>query len=110
MAHSPDTMFGRDIVARWRMLAERRLDNLIELYQSGRWRRYHGEVEFLEMVQEARSALKVWQQLAPPDAVHDKPVEISLDQALVAQEEDVPPRPFIALADGVGTYHDLGKS
>jgi uncharacterized repeat protein (TIGR03809 family) len=109
MAHSPDTLLGRNIVVRWRMLAERRLDHLIELYQTGRWKRYHGEVEFLEMVQEARSALKVWQQLAPPDPINDKPVEVSLDQVFIGLE-DVPPRSFAVLADSVGADHDLGKS
>ena len=109
MTQSPDPTPGRSIVVRWRMLAEQRLNHLIELYESGRWKRYHEEAEFLEMVQEARSALKVWQQLAPPDALYDKPVEVSLEQALIRMD-GMPSQPPDALANGVVADHDLRKS
>lgn len=104
-----DTAIGRDLVTRWRMLAERRLNYLIELYESGRWKIYHSEPEFLTIVQEARAALKTWELLAPPDPVLDKPVEVA-----VAQDEDCAPPalPFVDLAsaNGVGAKDDLRKS
>lgn len=109
MTNSGNADQGRSVVVRWRMLAERRLNHLIELYESGRWRLYHGEAEFLDLVKEARAALKAWETLAPPDAVRDKPVEI----AVVQQAERVTlGSPFVATpsADDVGAEDDLGKS
>lgn len=109
MTNSGNADQGRSVVVRWRMLAERRLDHLIELYESGRWKLYHSEAEFLGMVQEARAALKAWEMLAPPDAVRDKPVEVA-----VAQEAEQVMRtsPFVTTpsADGVGAEDDLRKS
>lgn len=96
---------GRKIIVRWRILAERRLDHLIELYQSGRWKIYHEEAEFLRMVQEARAALKVWQALAPPDPVQDKSVEIA-----IAQDEGEPQKTDADLTNGVPAQGDLRKS
>ena len=96
---------GRKIIVRWRILAERRLDHLIELYQSGRWKIYHEEAEFLRMVQEARAALKVWQALAPPDPAQDRGVEID-----IAQDEGAPPKAAAGLANGVSAQSDLRKS
>lgn len=71
---------GRSLVVRWRILAQRRMDHLIELYQSGRWKLYHKESDFLAMVQETRAALKMWEQLAPPDVMLDKTAEVRLAQ------------------------------
>jgi hypothetical protein len=104
-----DSKLGRSIVVRWRMLAEQRLDHLIELHQTGRWRRYHSEAAFHEMVREARAALKVWEELAPPDPVYDKPVEISLEQNRIGLQ-DIPSGPFDDLADSVRADHDLRKA
>jgi uncharacterized repeat protein (TIGR03809 family) len=73
---------GRSLVTRWRILAQRRLDYLVGLDESGRWKLYYSEGNFLEIVQEARANLTTWHKLAPPDAVLDKPVEVA-----IAQEE-----------------------
>ena len=40
MAQRTDLARGRDLVARWCVLAEQRLDYLTELFETGRWRRY----------------------------------------------------------------------
>ncbi len=99
---------GRNLVTRWRIFAQRRLDHLIELYQSGRWKLYYKEQDFLAMVQEARAALQVWEQLAPPDPVLDTPVE-----AAIAQDE-MPDGNNSGLArvllNGVDAEHDPRKS
>ncbi len=95
---------GRSLVARWRVLAQRRLDHLIELYESGRWKLYHKEQDFLALVQEARSALHVWEQLAPPDPVLDKPVEVALAQDALP-DDHVAQVPKVLL-NGVGAEHD----
>ncbi len=75
-----ETDRGRSLIARWRILASRRLDHLIDLYESGRWRLYHEEAEFLQMVQEERAVLETWEALAPPDPSKDKVAEIAVAQ------------------------------
>jgi uncharacterized repeat protein (TIGR03809 family) len=71
MTHRLDVARGRDIVARWCDLAERRLDYLTELFESGRWRRFHSELAFLENIQEAKSAVEIWRDLAMREASRD---------------------------------------
>src|SRR5882724_1418896 len=63
MTHLVDVERGRKIVARWCNLAEQRLDYLTELFESGRWRRYHTELAFLENIQEAKAAVETWRDL-----------------------------------------------
>ena len=62
---------GRDIVARWCNLAEQRLEYLTELFETGRWRRYHSEREFLENIQEAKAAVETWRDLLSREASLD---------------------------------------
>jgi uncharacterized repeat protein (TIGR03809 family) len=63
MTHRLDVARGRDIVGRWCTLAEQRLDHLTELFETGRWRRYHSERAFLENIQEAKAAVELWRDL-----------------------------------------------
>lgn len=105
MTNAADTERGRTVIARWRILAQRRVDHLVELYQSGRWKLYHEEAEFLTMVQEARAALKTWEALAPPDTVQDKTAEIAL-----AQAADEIPDIVASSTDGVAAEDNLRKS
>jgi len=46
--------------------AEQRLEHLTELFETGRWRRYHSELAFLENIQEAKTAVEIWRGLAAP--------------------------------------------
>ncbi|RXH34921.1 hypothetical protein XH99_06365 [Bradyrhizobium nanningense] len=55
---------GRDVAARWCALAEQRLQHLSEMFETGRWRRYHTEIAFLENIQEAKRAVQTWRALA----------------------------------------------
>jgi uncharacterized repeat protein (TIGR03809 family) len=55
---------GREIAARWCILAEQRLEHLSEMFETGRWRRYHSELAFLENIQEAKRAVQTWRALA----------------------------------------------
>ena len=64
-AQKPDVARAYSILARWRDLAEKRLDHHIELYQTGRWQRYYNETEFLTMIRELVNAVEAWRQLAP---------------------------------------------
>jgi uncharacterized repeat protein (TIGR03809 family) len=71
MTHRVDVARGRDIVARWCALAEQRLEHLTELFETGRWRRYHSERAFLENIREARTAVEVWRSLETREASRD---------------------------------------
>jgi uncharacterized repeat protein (TIGR03809 family) len=66
-----DVAPGRDVVARWCALAEQRLEYLTELFETGRWRRYHSELAFLENIQEAKTAVEVWRGLSTREASRD---------------------------------------
>ncbi|AWM00279.2 TIGR03809 family protein [Bradyrhizobium amphicarpaeae] len=55
---------GCDVAARWCALAEQRLQHLSEMFETGRWRRYHSEIAFLENIQEAKRAVQTWRALA----------------------------------------------
>ena len=74
MTHRNDAARGADVLGRWRMLAEQRLEHLTELFESGRWRRYHSEQTFLENIREAKNAVEVWRGLSAPNAVPQKPL------------------------------------
>ena len=63
-----------DVLARWRALAEQRLDYLTELFESGRWRRFHGEAAFLENIKEAKAAVETWRALSTPVAATESVV------------------------------------
>ncbi|MDA9525127.1 hypothetical protein XI06_33695 [Bradyrhizobium sp. CCBAU 11434] len=67
MTHRHDAGRGtasREIAARWCALAEQRLEHLSEMFETGRWRRYHSELAFLENIQEAKRAVQTWRALA----------------------------------------------
>ncbi len=58
-----------EITRQWRALAERRRAHFIELYDSGRWKRYYTEEQFLARMREAIRLAETWEQLTtPPDA------------------------------------------
>jgi uncharacterized repeat protein (TIGR03809 family) len=71
MTHRIDGARDRDIAARWCVLAEQRLQYLTELFETGRWRRYHSDHSFLENIQEAKTAVEIWRGLAGPEASPD---------------------------------------
>ena len=78
MTHRLDVARGRDNAARWCALAEQRLEHLTELFETGRWRRYHSELAFLENIQEAKTAVEVWRNLSMRGPSRDSPaVDIS---------------------------------
>nr|WP_300261569.1 TIGR03809 family protein [Bradyrhizobium sp.] len=87
---------GRDNAARWCALAERRLDHLTEMFETGRWRRYHSELAFLENIQEAKRAVQTWRALA---AGEEAPVTSALGAVALGWT------PAAALRDGAGQEH-----
>jgi uncharacterized repeat protein (TIGR03809 family) len=64
MTDRKDAARDADVLGRWRMLAEQRLDYLTQLFESGRWRRFYGEVAFLENIREAKLAVETWRGLS----------------------------------------------
>jgi uncharacterized repeat protein (TIGR03809 family) len=66
-----DVARGRNVVARWCTLAEQRLEYLTELFETGRWRRFHSERDFLENIQEAKAAVETWRDLLAREASLD---------------------------------------
>jgi hypothetical protein len=73
MTHRNDAARA-DVLGRWRMLAEQRLEHLTELFESGRWRRYHTEQTLLENIREAKFAVETWRVLSARDPVLQRPV------------------------------------
>ncbi len=71
MTHQLDVARGRDTAARWCALAEQRLEYLTELFETGRWRRFHSELAFLENIQEAKTAVAIWRDLSLREASRD---------------------------------------
>jgi uncharacterized repeat protein (TIGR03809 family) len=92
------TDVARGNVARWCALAERRLEYLTELFETGRWRRYHSELAFLENIREAKQAVGVWHDLLTREAGHNDPViDIAaqdLDRVPLPDDDDLPGRPI----------------
>ena len=63
------TAFPSDQIARrWRDLADRRRSHFIELYESGRWKLYYSEADFVLRLREVFQAAERWEKLAstPP--------------------------------------------
>jgi uncharacterized repeat protein (TIGR03809 family) len=80
---------AQEILDRWCALAEERLDHLTELFETGRWRRYHSELSFLENIQEAKNAVETWRRLATREAALDNS---AIDISWLNSTKPVPPR------------------
>ncbi len=65
MAHWHSTPALDDVAQKWRALAERRRAHFVELYHTGRWKRYYSEEQFLLKMREAIKATDRWAQIAP---------------------------------------------
>ena len=87
MAQPADVARGRNIVARWCNLAEQRLEYLTELFETGRWRRYHTELDFLENIQEAKAAVETWRDLLSREAALDNK---AIDMAWLGRRRTTP--------------------
>jgi len=71
MTHQVDAARSREISARWCALAEQRLEYLTELFEAGRWRRFHSERGVLENIQEAKAAVQLWRDLSSDEPSRD---------------------------------------
>src|ERR1700759_3000259 len=77
MTHRKDAARDADVLGRWRMLAEQRLDYLTQLFESGRWRRFYGEVAFLENIREAKVAVETWGGLSSGRAAAEPLIRVT---------------------------------
>jgi uncharacterized repeat protein (TIGR03809 family) len=89
MAQRADVTRAQEILDRWCALAEQRLEHLTELFETGRWRRYHSELSFLENIQEAKNAVETWRSLATREALLDNS---AVDISWLNSPKPVPPR------------------
>ncbi len=68
--HIPRCM-PADITRKGRELAERRRAHFVELYDTGRWKRYSTEEQLLVRMREAIRMVETWERLgAPADESH----------------------------------------
>jgi uncharacterized repeat protein (TIGR03809 family) len=68
------TAFSSEQVAqRWRDLAERRRCHFIDLYESGRWKHYYTEADFVIRLREVFQAAEQWEKLASPQPAAPAP-------------------------------------
>lgn len=93
MTHRLGVAGGHDLVARWCALAEQRLEYLTEMFESGRWRRFHSEHAFLENIKEAKVAVETWRGLSMPASIHG----LSAVALSMAEPKQVPRRQEVEL-------------
>ncbi len=89
MAQRADVTRAQEILDRWCALAEQRLEHLTELFETGRWRRYHSELSLLENIQEATNAVETWRSLATREASLDNS---AVDISWLNSPKPLPPR------------------
>ena len=53
------------VALKWRSLIERRRAHFIELYLTGRWKRYYEEEQFLVIFRETMAIADRWNEIAP---------------------------------------------
>ena len=105
MTHQLDVAFRRELSARWCALAERRLEYLTDLFESGRWSRYYTERSLLENIREAKNAVKIWQALSRGEALvreievgavveKKEPMKVGRQTLAAADLAELPMQPF----------------
>jgi uncharacterized repeat protein (TIGR03809 family) len=102
MTHRNGAARSADVLGRWRELAEQRLEYLTELFESGRWRRYHGERAFLENIREAKVAVETWRGLSTPLAIAEPIIRVTWPSASAPQRVAAPvslPEPIVVPED-----------
>jgi uncharacterized repeat protein (TIGR03809 family) len=55
---------SQDVIAKWHALAERRRSHFVELYDSGRWKRYYAESEFVAQMRDVVQLADTWARLS----------------------------------------------
>ena len=90
---------------RWRVLAERRLEHMTMLYETGRWRRYFSEERFLRIIRDSKAAVAHWQRLAPEQELAPEqrfaPAQGLVPEHRPGPEEEAPAPQVFALPEPV---------
>jgi hypothetical protein len=68
MAQSLPSQMSAEVTQRWRALAEQRYAHFLELHETGRWKHYYTEHEFLIRMRETMRLLDMWKSLSGPEA------------------------------------------
>ena len=90
MTTSFDVERYQQALERWRVLADRRLEHMTLLYDTGRWRRYFTEDKFLSVIRETKAAADMWHRLVPV-AEHEALFALAAKPAF---GQTMPPSPF----------------
>lgn len=94
---SPTFTYFAQSAVRGRALAEQRLAYLTELFESGRWRRFHTEADFLVNVRDAKAAVESWRRIEQfdPASVRARPAPQPAVKAPALRTPE-PPEPSTA--------------
>jgi uncharacterized repeat protein (TIGR03809 family) len=60
-----------EVAQKWRDIAERRREHFIRLYDTGRWKLYYTEEEFLTRMREAIALVNRWTAITEPPEPQD---------------------------------------
>jgi len=94
MAEGIPSAFAVDLTKKWRALAERRKAHLVDLYDSGRWRLYYSEQEFVLRLREAIRIVEKWsateRSAACEAALPNNPAEAVNGAGFGDADEEVP--------------------
>ena len=61
------------IALKWRKLADRRRAHLVDLYLTGRWKRYYSEEQFQATFRDTMAMAERWNEIAPKSKEEDQP-------------------------------------
>ncbi|HZS64531.1 MAG TPA: TIGR03809 family protein [Xanthobacteraceae bacterium] len=71
MQARPTAQSDSELARKWSELVKRRRDYFVELHQTGRWKRYYTEAEFLDQLRAAVRAVEDWERLAARSQADD---------------------------------------
>ena len=66
MADTIPSRMSPAITSKWHDLAEKRRAHFIDLYESGRWKHYYSEPEFVALMRQTVQLADTWSQLVMP--------------------------------------------
>ncbi len=68
MSQTLPKRMSSEIIGKWHDLAEKRRAHMIDLYETGRWKHYYSEREFVSLMRQAVQLAEDWSLLAAPRA------------------------------------------
>jgi len=82
LQHPREVLSLDPVALKWRNLVDRRRAHFVDLYLSGRWKRYYSEDQFKVCFRDAMSIAERWTEIAPQagDESKPEPIELALHQ------------------------------